>query len=806
MKINNNLFLTLITSSFFFFSQIWGKKTPDEDIIILYTNDVHCAIDETIGYAGLSYYRDEVVKKTPYVTLVDAGDHVQGANIGSLSSGRHLINIMNAVEYDIAVPGNHEFDYGMDQFNFFAKNLSCSYVSCNIRDLRTGQLLLSPYRILEYGDVKVGFVGITTPETVLKAVANTFQDENENYIYDFDGEDEGEKLVASVQEAVNRARTEGGADYVIAVGHLGENDDAIKVWSAPFVVERTSGIDAFIDGHTHELTDQLMQKNIEGQEVPITQSGTRLVRIGQVTIGKDGSVKTELISPEAVTGVDESIVNLIGEIKETFGEELGVIIRTIGFDLNINNNENVRIIRKEETNLANLITDAFLYESEEYGGADIAMCNSGSIRAPIKAGNITYGNIIDSIPFTNPACIVEVPGQAILDALEMSAMKYPEENSALLHTAGLTYAVDPDIPSSVSMTPKPNEMFVGVTGERRVHSVKVNGEPLDPQKRYRVIATTYLLLENGDGYVFDGSTVINTQFALPSELLISYFKKLGDDIDKYKEPQGRLVYSKKPAEEEAPATNDAPITTVAANETPSPIETEVKEPEPEPEKSDEKPTEDDNESSDDEEEATAEKTESDEKESEAVEEKNEKPTEDDNESNEEEEEEETAEKEKKASKYEKCGKGIGSCKEGYCCSKYGWCGKSERHCYIEEGCQSEFGECKHNPNPTPKVPFGKCGEGIGSCKEGYCCSKYGWCGKTPDYCNVGNGCQSEFGICNEKDVEEEPKKPSSLDWKCGGMYGSCKEGYCCSKYGWCGKSDRHCKKDQGCQSEFGVCH
>jgi len=631
MKINYNLFLTLI--SFLFLSLVWGKKTPDEDIIILYTNDVHCAIDETIGYAGLSYYRDEVNKKTPYVTLVDAGDHVQGATIGSMSSGRHLIDIMNAVEYDIAIPGNHEFDYGMDQFDFFVKNLTCSYIACNIRDLRTGELILKPYRILEYGDVKVGFVGITTPETLIKAVANTFQDESDNYIYGFDGEEEGEKLVASVQEAVNLARTEGGADYVIAIGHLGENDDAIKVWSAPFVVERTSGIDAFIDGHTHELTEQLMQKNIEGQEVPITQSGTRLVRIGQVTIGKDGSVKTELISPEAVTGVDEKIVNFINEIKETFGEELSVIIRTIGFDLNINNNENIRIIRKEETNLANLITDAFLYESEEYGGADIAMCNSGSIRAPIKAGNITYGNIIDSIPFTNPACIVEIPGQTILDALEVSAMKYPEENTALLHTAGLTYAIDPDIPSSVSMTPKPNEMFVGVTGERRVHSVMVNGEPIDPQKRYRVISTTYLLLENGDGYVFDGSTVINSQFALPSELLISYFKNLGDDIEKYKEPQGRIVFSKKPEDEPSVANvDDTATTVVAVSETPSSAEPDVKE----PEENDEKPPEDDNESSDDEEEeANVAKAESDVKEPEEL---TEKPNEeDDNDSNDEEE-------------------------------------------------------------------------------------------------------------------------------------------------------------------------
>jgi len=559
MKINNNILLTLITSSFFLFIQIWGKKNPDEDIVILYTNDVHCAIDETIGYAGLSYYKEEVNRKTPYVSLVDAGDHVQGGTIGSLSSGRYIIDIMNAVGYDVVTPGNHEFDYGMDQFEIFAKNLSCSYVSCNFRDLRTGKLVLNPYQILEYGDVKVAYVGISTPDTIVKSVSKTFQDENDNYLYDVDGDVTGEKLVASVQEAVNSARNEGGADYVIALGHLGENDEAIKEWSAPFVVERTSGIDAFIDGHTHEITEQLLQKNLEGQEIPITQSGTRLVRIGQVTIGKDGSIKTELIDPEEVKGVDKSIVNLINEIKSSYGEQLNEVIGKVDFNLNVNDENGIRMIRKNETNLANLIADAYLYGSEAYGGADIAIFNSGSVRASMKAGNITYGNVIDTIPFSNPVCILEMPGQAILDGLEMSARKYPDENGSFLQTSGLTYAIDPDIPSSVAID-KTNNMFLGVTGERRVHSVFVQGEPLDPQKRYKVISTTYILMENGDGYVFEGSTVINSQFALPNELLISYIKNLGDDIEKYREPQGRIVFSKKP--EDKTIINDTKSFTV----------------------------------------------------------------------------------------------------------------------------------------------------------------------------------------------------------------------------------------------------
>jgi len=178
-----------------------------------------------------------------------------------------------------------------------------------------------------------------------------------------------------------------------------------------------------------------------------------------------------------------------------------------------------------------------------------------------------------------------------------------------------------------------------------------------------------------------------------------------------------------------------------------------------------------------------------------------------------------------------CGKGIRSCKEGYCCSKYGWCGKTGAYCDVERGCQSEFGECFVRKGATPTITVEEevtrtsveestpthvieethpwqCGKGIRSCKEGYCCSKYGWCGKTSAYCDIERGCQSEFGRCNDKPSSPHHSKKTIKKyhpWQCGKGIRSCKEGYCCSKYGWCGKSASYCSKDEGCQSEFGKC-
>ena len=293
---------------------------PDHDIYIIYTNDVHCGIEDNIGYAGVEYFKNEAKKLTPYVTLVDAGDWAQGATIGSISNGRYIVEIMNALNYDFATPGNHEFDYGFSQFENFAKNLKCGLYSCNLRDLRTGELILKPYKIFEYGKVKVAFVGACTPESMITSTPIFFKDENGNFIYDFDGEKTGEKLCASIQKAVDDAKNE-GADYVVLVGHLGEYENITKPeWSAPFIAERTRNIDVFIDGHSHEVTPGLKFKNLDGKEVTVTQSGTKLNNIGLVKIKTNGEITTELLNK--VDGKDEKIDALIQDIKKRFEDTL----------------------------------------------------------------------------------------------------------------------------------------------------------------------------------------------------------------------------------------------------------------------------------------------------------------------------------------------------------------------------------------------------------------------------------------------------------------------------------------------------
>ena len=505
---------------------------PDRDIVILYTNDVHCGVEDHIGYGGLAFYRNEMKKRTPYVTLVDAGDAVQGAVIGTISNGRYLIEIMNAMGYDLAVPGNHEFDYGMSQFENFAKNLKCGYICCNFKDAVTGQLVFEPYRIMKYGNTKVAFVGATSPDSITSSTPSSFMDALGDYIYDFDGDKTGEKLSATIQKAVDSAR-DAGADFVILVGHLGENPP-FKEWSALNVAARTRGIDAIIDGHSHEVTPCLMAKNLDGREIPVTQTGTKLQYIGQVTIDTKGKITTDLI--EKVSGHDEKVDALIAELKGRYENTLKTRLGKTDFDLLAVDEKGEWLLRNAETNLCNFAADAFLAAAE--GSADVAFVNAGNLRANMKAGELTYNDALNVSPFGSTLCVCNVRGQTILDELEMSVRLMPQRSGGLLHPAGMTYTIDTSIPTSVQLDDK--NVFAGVSGPRRVKDVMIGGKPLDPDKTYSVMASSYVLRERGDGHRFEGARMTRPDFITDADALAHYIKSFPTVPEQYKTPQGRM--------------------------------------------------------------------------------------------------------------------------------------------------------------------------------------------------------------------------------------------------------------------------
>lgn len=503
----------------------------DNDIVILYTNDVHCGVDDNLGYAGLATVKNALEAQGKHVVLVDNGDAVQGDTIGTLSNGEYIIDIMNEAGYDVATPGNHEFDYGMDQFFALTEKANFPYVSANFVDA-DGNTVLDPYVIKDVAGVKIAFVGISTPKTITTSTPKYFQDDNGNYIYGFMQDETGEKLYAAVQSAVDAARAE-GAQIVIAMAHLGIEEDC-SPWTSSEVIVNTTGIDAVLDGHSHSMLACEKVKNKDGQEVILTSTETKLAYIGCLTIRDDGSMTSTLIS-------DNGMKDFVAGIQEEFEELVNTVVASTAVDLVIKDPASgERIVRVTETNLGDLCADAYRAMS----GADVAIVNGGGVRADIPAGDITYGQIIAVHPFGNEMCVVECTGQEILDALELGCSKLPAESGGFLHVSGMTYTIDLNVESSVKLDE--NGMFVSVEGDRRVKDVTVGGEPLDPEKTYTLASHNYKLKDCGDGYsMFADNVFLQDSVMIDNQVLINYIVNvLGGTVgEEYADPygQGRIT-------------------------------------------------------------------------------------------------------------------------------------------------------------------------------------------------------------------------------------------------------------------------
>lgn len=552
----------VLASSIMTFATVTGAEgTESKGVVILHTNDVHCgfeADDSSFGVADLAAYKAHLEDEGYDVILVDAGDFVQGGVIGTLSDGEYPMQIMNELGYDVAVPGNHEFDYGMDTFFKLTGEAEFPYLSVNFTDLRTDEKPFQAYTIIDAEQYRIAFVGLTTPETPTSSRPSNFQDKDGNFIYGFLGSDDGTALYTAVQNAIDAAYAD-GADYVFAIGHMGDYvyDDR---WSSIAVFEHVSGLTGFIDGHSHsEIIGEGWDKS--GNDVWLTSTGTKLHTIGQITITPERQVNCELISKDdyAVSTDENSaeykayqkMSDFIAGIDEQYNELAGTVVAKTDVELTVNDPETgERAVRNSETNLGDLCADAYRAKT----GADIGLINGGGVRANIAAGDITYGNIIDVQPFGNSLCVVEATGQQILDCLEMGAVHAPEENGGFMQVSGLSYTVNTYIPSSV--TTDENGNFTGVDGEYRVKNVLVNGEPLDLEKVYTVASHNYLLLNGGDGMsMFKDCNMIAKETALDNQALIDYITEdLGGTVgEEYSDPRGsgRIAVVN-----EAPETSD----------------------------------------------------------------------------------------------------------------------------------------------------------------------------------------------------------------------------------------------------------
>lgn len=486
----------------------------EDDVVILYTNDVHTYIDQDLTYSMVAGYKDTLDN----VLLVDAGDHIQGTAFGSMDKGATIIELMNAAGYDLATLGNHEFDYGMEGAMNAMEWADFTYVSCNFyheKDGVRGENVLDSYKVFDVNGVKIAFVGITTPESFTKSTPAYFQDENGKYIYGIAGGTGGKALYADVQKAIDAASKE--ADYVIGLGHLGV-DESSKPWTSKEVIANTTGLDAFIDGHSQTVMEEETVKDKDGNSVVLTQTGEYLGAVGQMVISADGDITTQLLTAEDLKDVtpDADVKAIedgwIGEVDKELGQVIGSIKATLdNYDADGN-----RLVRKQETNTGDFAADALYYLFDNMGlDVDVAVMNGGGIRNGAITGELTYKTCKEIHTFGNVACLQTVTGQQLLDALEWGAKDVTAdgavENGGFLQVSGLKYTINTAIPSTVQQDEK-GVWTGGPTGEYRVSDVQVLNretgkyEPLDLKAKYNLAGYNYTLRDLGDGFaMFEGA-------------------------------------------------------------------------------------------------------------------------------------------------------------------------------------------------------------------------------------------------------------------------------------------------------------
>ncbi|MGN1001342.1 MAG: 5'-nucleotidase C-terminal domain-containing protein [Oscillospiraceae bacterium] len=518
-----------------------------DEITILYTNDVHTYIDEDLTYSLVAAYRDTLDN----VLLVDAGDHVQGTAYGSMDKGVTITKLMNAAGYDLATLGNHEFDYGMEGAMRAIEEADFPYVSCNFYHEENGvpgDSVLDSYQVFEVNGVKIAFVGITTPESFTKSTPKYFQDDEGNYIYGIAGGDDGSALYAAVQEAIDAASAE--ADIVIALGHLGD-DPASDPWNSEDVIANTTGLDAFIDGHSHSTVEGKEIADKDGNPVVLTQTGSYLAALGQMTIAADGTITTRLLTAEDLAGIepDADVKAIEDAWIGAVEEQLGTVIGSIDDTLDNYAADGTRLVRSQETNTGDFAADALYYLFDNMGlDVDFAIMNGGGVRNKAITGDISYKVCKDIHTFGNVACLQTITGQQILDALEWGARDAGvSECGGFLQVSGLKYTIDTGIKSTVQKDEK-GVWTGGPTGEYRVKDVMVldkeTGEyvPLDVNAKYNLAGYNYTLRDLGDGYAMFAGAVNVLDYVMEDYMVLANYVQSFEDgkVTGYAEPQGRI--------------------------------------------------------------------------------------------------------------------------------------------------------------------------------------------------------------------------------------------------------------------------
>lgn len=535
-----------------------GPHKPQSPVVVLFENDVHCAVD---GYAKLAAQIALAEQRTPFVTVVSSGDFVQGDVVGSVTQGESIIDIMNQVGYDYVTLGNHEFDFGMQQMKNLAQKLAADVVCANFTDLSTGQLCFSPYGIEKYGDVEIAFIGLATPATATSASPRTFQDAEGNLLYTFNphstypesaapgnqeaegGADSYDKFFSNAQKYIDLARAD-GADYVVVLSHLGDVKEGDYPTSEEFV-GKTKGVDVVLDGHSHTVIPQKHLQNTEGEPVLVASAGSYFEYVGKLELSVEGEFSVQLLKADTLQG-DAAVAGYVEKVKQGVLEAGERIVGESLFELPALDGQGEWLVRERETAVGNFCADAFRMVL----GTDIAMINGGGIRSGIGVGDITYNDLLSVFPFGNTACTVSLSGEQLRDVLEVSVRALPGRSGSFMQVSGVRFKVDASVEPALEFDG--NGLFVRVKdgAQRRVSCVEVldkdSGKyvPVVADRIYTLGGIDYNLMELGSDGMFRYTKPLQDNLGLDVDILERYLHQFLDNKigEQYAAPQVRHLW------------------------------------------------------------------------------------------------------------------------------------------------------------------------------------------------------------------------------------------------------------------------
>ena len=528
MKKFVSLFLSAVMAFTLVVSTAWaGGPEYAGKTVILHSNDVHGSID---GYAYMAALRDEYKDKGADVILADAGDYSQGKTYVSTTKGEDAFVMMNAVGYDVATIGNHEFDYGWAQLKSNASKATFKILCADV--LENGATIFEPYTIIEKGGVKIGFFGMETPEAQTKA--NPALIKGLTFLAE-------QKMYDCAQAQVNALKT-AGADVIICLSHLGVDAESEPNTSYD-LLKNTTGIDMVIDGHSHTVMAATA-------ETPIQSTGTAFANIGVIVI--DNATKEivdnflyelpgELTADTDVAAEAQVIIN---RVNQEYGEVFAKSEVELNGDKAPNGN------RDSETNLGDLITDAMLWAATKEEGSItvpaenvVAITNGGGIRAWIHTGDVTKNDINTVLPFGNTVAVVYVTGSELLEALEASTYCTPTSIGGFPQVSGVEFTIHTAREYDANEETYPASTYYGPKTINRVTIDSINGQDFDPEATYAVVTNNFCAAGGDTYYAFAAaSSQFDTGMPL-DEAVMSYVNEVLDGVigEEYAKPQGRIV-------------------------------------------------------------------------------------------------------------------------------------------------------------------------------------------------------------------------------------------------------------------------